>query len=203
MDNNVFSQALLAYQRETTLLTCRPAGLFLTNTGSEKVEFSLNNLTAPPLQLIFSETSESFDNMFKLRSYSPEKQEEITAVLLGRSKENRLIALEISNAGLCAFHYAAARPDATDEDLIQVHQIPLDVCVKHLRLRIDRGPDAAYYLEQDFFNTTGSTQTAVRHVLLTEIVENRKTRRFEHTHIGDGRRTSPTWHITRYSTTPT
>lgn len=203
MDNAVFSQALLAYQREETLLACRPNGLFLTNTGSENIEFNLDNLNAAPFRLFFSETSDSFDTMFRLRSYSPEEQEKLTAALLGRSEEDRLIALHIDNAGLCAFCYVHAPSGTTAEDRIRVHKILLDDHVKHLRLRIDRGPNAAYFLEQDLFKATGYAQAIIRRISLTEIIDDHKTRRFEHAHIGDGRRTNPTWYITKYSTTPT
>ncbi len=203
MDNDVFYRALFTYQKEDPILACRPNGLFLSNIRSENLEFNLENLNAPPFCLHISESSESFDNIFGLHSYSPAKQEELTAALLGKAEDKRLIALKIANTGLCTLCYYHARPGATEDDHIKIQGIPIKDDIKHLRMRIDCGLHIAYFLELDSFPTSVYSHTTTRRILVTEIIGDQKARRFEHTHTNVGRPASSSWRLIRYSMTPT
>lgn len=178
----------------------------MTNTRSETLEFSLQNIHTPPFQLSVWESNEPINDLFQLQPYTPEEQKKFMRIFLGKSAEDRLIAFHVNNVGLCSLLCAHANDQVTESDNIKVRALPLSDTVSHLRLQISqtndktgKSPDAAFFIEEDSFQTTGYSRLIVRRVSITEIIDGQKTRRFEHNHIGDGKRVSTTWRLTNYS----
>lgn len=212
MDNAQFFAALSQYRNECTIAVCKPDGFFLTNTGSEVTELQFQNVSSPPFRLCLFESNPPPETVFRLQTYAPEDQKEIVAILNGTSKVNSIVALNITNTGLCKLlcarwpkpapsaNSASGAATTVDEKSIKLYEFSLNTEVERIRFKAEYGIDTAYLIEQERYQLD---YYKICHTSITEVIGHEKTRRLTHVHNLNSHQTSQTWQLTDFLPTPT